>query len=208
MKLNRLVLGPVQTNCYVLCDEDNGKAAVIDPAYNAEVIKSTADKSGCEIEKIILTHGHYDHTGGLKELMILCPGAKLYTHIKGKEILADTHLNLSYKVGRTPETFVPDVLVADKDKIPFGDSEFEVIYTPGHTADSMCLKFGDVIFCGDTVFRYSVGRTDLPTGSMDMEIKSIKNKLMPLDDNIILYPGHGEYSTIGDERKYNPYING
>lgn len=209
MKLNRLVLGPVQTNCYILCDEESGEAAVIDPAYNAEAIKSAADKDGCEIKKIILTHGHYDHTGGLNELMSLCPEAKLYAHLKGKEILADTFLNLSGKPGRTPETFTPDILVSDGDTIPFGSSnKFEVIYTPGHTFDSMCLKFGEVIFCGDTVFRFSVGRTDLPTGSMDMEIKSIKTKLMLLDDNIILYPGHGEYSTIGDERKYNPYIGG
>lgn len=208
MKLTRLVLGPVQTNCYILCDNESGTAAVIDPAFDAKTIKNSAEKNGCQIETIILTHGHYDHVGGLNELACLCPNAKVYAHVKSKEFLADTNLNLSREIAGIPETFSPDVFVADKDIIPFGNSEFEVLYTPGHTIDSISLKYDDAVFCGDTVFKFSVGRTDLPTGSMDTEIKSIKEKLIPLGDNIILYPGHGEYTTIGDERKYNPYLGG
>ena len=206
MKLIRLILGPVQTNCYVLCDEQSGKAAAIDPAYDAKSIKAAADNNKCEIEKIILTHGHYDHFGGLKELKALCPDAEVYAHLNSKRVLADVNINLSQAIGGVPETFVPDVLTADGETIPFGGSEFKVMYTPGHTDDSICLKYDNVIFCGDTLFRYSVGRTDFPTGSMKKELNSIKQKLMPLDDNIILYPGHGEYTTIGDERRNNLYI--
>lgn len=208
MKINRITLGPVQTNCYIIYDEISGAAAVIDPAYNAPEIKSSADRLGADIEKIIITHSHCDHIGGLKELKALCPSAEVIAHINGKEIMNDPAANLSREIGGRAETFSADRYVAGGDIIILSGEELEVIYTPGHTKDSMSIKYKDIIFCGDTVFRYSIGRTDFPSGNMDTEIASIKDKLLVFDDNTILYPGHGEYTTVGDERRNNPYLGG
>ncbi len=206
MNIKRLILGPVSTNCYVFCDTERGKALVIDPAESADVIADTAKNDGCEIEKVILTHGHYDHTDGLSELLKLAPGATVYAHEKSSYVLNDSSVSRSRKIGDDFEAVVPDKTVEDGDIIPFGSFEFKVIYTPGHTIDSMCLMLDDMIFCGDTVFRHSIGRTDMPTGSFEQEIQSIKTKLMPLDDNIMLYPGHGESTSVGEERRNNPFI--
>ncbi|HIV85481.1 MAG TPA: MBL fold metallo-hydrolase [Candidatus Monoglobus merdigallinarum] len=206
MKIRRMVLGPVETNCYIFCDEARGEAAVIDPAADHRSIIRAAEEAGCEIVKIILTHGHYDHIGGLRGLLDECKRAELYAHTKGAQVLGNMGISLCCEIGRKKETFVPDVTVSDGDVIPFGGSGFEVIYTPGHTIDSMCLKFENVVFCGDTVFRFSIGRTDLPTGDFNQEIKSIKTKILVLDDSTQLCPGHGEATTVGEERRYNPYL--
>lgn len=207
MKLSSLVLGPVQTNCYILCDEESRSALVIDPADNATAIADVAKQNNCEITTIILTHGHFDHTGGLSGLRKMFPDAKLYSHRNSTLVLGDSNISGTYNMGYNNQTFTTDILVDDNDIISFGDESLKVIHTPGHTSDSMCIRLGDIIFCGDTVFRLSIGRSDLPTGNMDQEISSIKEKLMCLDDDIILYPGHGQSTTIADERKHNPYLS-
>ena len=206
LKIKRLILGPIMTNCYVFCDTSRGRAAVIDPADSPDIIEKAVKDEGCEVELIILTHGHYDHVGGLKGLQKLAPEAVVYSHQKGTEVLGDPDKSCCTDIGGKPQTFAPDKTVADGDIIRFGEYEFKVIYTPGHTIDSICLMFEGMIFCGDTVFRNSIGRADLPTGNPLQEIESIKTKLMILDDNIPLYPGHGESTTIGYERKNNIYI--
>lgn len=208
MKIQRLILGPVGTNCYIFCDEERGEAAVIDPAYDHRSIIKAAESLGCKITLIILTHGHYDHIGGLSGLLAECPSAVLYAHKRGVEVLGDPSKSCCREIGGVIETFAPHKTVADGDTIPFGEKGFRVIYTPGHTIDSICLKVDDMVFCGDTVFRYSVGRTDLPTGNSVQLISSIKSKLMCLEDGVSLYPGHGEATTVGEERRHNPYITG
>lgn len=206
LKIKRLILGPVGTNCYVFCDTGRRKAAVIDPADNPALIAKTAKDEGCEIELIMLTHGHCDHVNGLKGLKERYPNAEVYCHEKGVDVLGDPRKNCSPDISGRNETFAADKTVSDGDVIGFGGYEFKVIYTPGHTIDSMCLALDDMVFCGDTVFCGSIGRSDLPTGSMAAEIESIKTKLMCLGDSAPLYPGHGESSTIGYERKNNFYL--
>lgn len=206
MIIKRLILGPVATNCYIFLDEDSKEAAVIDPSADHESILNVIKENGCKLKKIILTHGHYDHIGGLSGLLEAEPEAKVYAHEKSTEVLGEPRVNLSGELGRKEETFKADIAVKDGDVIPFGKDEFKVIYTPGHTIDGICLVIDGKVFCGDTIFRFSVGRTDFPTGDMSREIQSIKTKLMPLDDSVRLYPGHGEPTTVGDERRGNPYL--
>lgn len=205
MEIKKLVLGSVMTNCYIVID-DYGSAVVIDPADNAERIKREIDTNHAVLEKIILTHGHYDHFGALCDLRDMYENIKVYAHENSKEVLGDENVNLSVAIGGKKAVEQADVCLKDGDKIPFSDLEFEVLHTPGHTSDSMCLRLNNIIFSGDTVFKQSIGRSDFPTGDMDTEIKSIKSKLLPLDDDIILYPGHGESTTIGYERQRNPYL--
>lgn len=207
ISIQGLMLGPGFTNCYVISDRESGKAVVIDPAYPSIHIIKTAEKNNCMIDKIILTHGHYDHTGGINWLKEQLDDVKVYSHKNGIEVLGDPNLNLTGKIGRIKEVHTPDFTVEDGDVIEVSDNcKFEIIHTPGHTVDSMCLKLGGALFCGDTIFRKSVGRGDLPTGDANQELESIKTKILTLDDDTVLFPGHGETTSVGVEKRENPYL--
>lgn len=205
MILHTLVFGALQTNCYILADEETKNAMVIDAPDNADKILEFAENNGYKITDIVLTHGHFDHILALTELKE-ATGATLCTFTDTKEFLNDRVLNLSHYISIDLDPIVPDKLLSDGDIIDFFGNEIKVIHTPGHTKDCICLLFGNTLISGDTLFKLSIGRWDHPTGDMAQEINSIKEKLLVLPDDTMVYPGHGPSTTIGEERRGNPYI--
>ena len=205
IKIGRMVLGACQTNCYFVYREDCKECIVVDPADQGANIYNALKQNGFEVSGILLTHGHFDHIWGTKELRELS-GAKLYALEAERELLQDAHKNVSSQVGR-PYTVDADVYVKDGEEITLADMTFQVIATPGHTGGGCCyyLKEAGFLISGDTLFQESVGRTDFPTGSMGTLIRSIKEKLFVLPEEISVYPGHGDSTTIGHEKKYNPF---
>ena len=205
IKIGRMVLGVCQTNCYFLYREDSKECIFVDPADQGGNIYKAMTKNGFNIAAVLLTHGHFDHIWGTKELCELS-GAKLYALDAEKELLKDARKNVSSQAGRAYTTDA-DIYLKDGDELTIADMTFQVIATPGHTAGGCCYYFKEAGFLvsGDTLFQDSVGRTDIPTGSMGTLVRSIKEKLFVLPDETKVYPGHGDNTTIGHEKKYNPF---
>jgi len=200
-------LGPLSTNTYLVASEHEKKAVIIDPADEGESMVNIIEKSGFELVGIINTHDHRDHTSGncvLKKHF----NVPIQIHTDDAERLQfpkDLVLNLWFRGDTSPPA---DVLLKDGDKIEVGDICLEVIHTPGHTPGGICLFVRDenVLFSGDTIMSGSIGRTDLVGGSYEDIIKSIKTRLLGLDDSVKIFPGHGGSSTIGNEKKYNIFL--
>lgn len=205
MKIYTLVLGELQTNCYIWADEATGNAIVIDAPDSADKIIEFADNNGLKITDIILTHGHFDHILALSELKEKT-GARLSVFEKTVPFLCDSSLNLAYHMGIECECAEAEAFLCDGDEIDFYGNKIKVLNTPGHTSDSICLYAGDTLISGDTLFCRSVGRWDFPTGNMQEEIRSIKEILLSLPDDTKVFPGHGAATTIGEERRGNPYL--
>jgi glyoxylase-like metal-dependent hydrolase (beta-lactamase superfamily II) len=199
-------VGALQVNCYILGSEATKEVVVIDPGSNGDKIIQLIDEMGLKLKYIINTHAHFDHIGGNAALHDKT-GAKIIIHEEDSILLdklskqADV---FGYEVTPSPPA---DILVKEGDTIEFGDMKLDVIHTPGHTPGGISLKIDNIIFTGDTLFNNSIGRTDLPGGSFEHIIYSIKEKLFCFDDGVKVYPGHGGKTTIGNERKYNPYFS-
>lgn len=191
-------------NTYLLGDESSGKCAIIDPGATLSDILSRVKKRNLTVEYIILTHGHADHIGTVKKLKEET-NAKIVAHENERELLIDRKKNLSVRFPCGPQEFEADVYVKDKDKLAIGDLKVTFIHTPGHTPGGMCIKVGNHMFTGDTLFAGSIGRTDFYGGDFKQMNKSL-SKLANQDENIIIYPGHGPTSTIGNEKRMNPYM--
>lgn len=206
VKIGRMMIGSYQTNCYFLFREETKKAIVIDPADNGKLIYDKLTQNGFSVEAILLTHGHFDHIWGSKELRELS-GAKIYALDKEQTLCESVDNNLSAMVGRA-YTVVPDEYVSDGAELTFDGIAFKVIATPGHTIGSCCyyVEKAGILISGDTLFQESTGRTDFPTGSMSSIVRSIREKLFVLPDETKVYPGHGDSTTIGYEKKYNPFV--
>ncbi|MBQ2614507.1 MAG: MBL fold metallo-hydrolase [Clostridia bacterium] len=205
MKLHTLVLGDLSTNCYILADEKTCEAMVVDAPAQAETILDFLKEQNYTLKEIVLTHGHFDHILALEKLQ-QATGAPIAIHQNGETFLKDSLYNLCHYVGIRWTPVQPHRLLQDGDTVSVGDFTFQVLHTPGHTSDCICLFGEGILISGDTLFSQSVGRVDHPTGSLPQEIQSIQEKLMVLPDKTPVYPGHGPATTIGAEREWNPYL--
>lgn len=216
LKIGRMVLGVCGTNTYFLYREGAEECLVVDPADYGRQIYANLRKNGLRVAGILLTHGHFDHIWGVEALKAAANEVAehhgydpvlVYASEAERALLGDVRLNVSENAGRA-STVEADVYVKDGDTVEIAGIGCKVIATPGHTEGGCCYYFEEAGFCvcGDTIFQESVGRTDLPTGSLSTLVRSIREKLFVLPEETRLYPGHGEYTTVGHERKYNPFL--
>lgn len=206
LKIGRMVLGICQTNFYFVYKEGCKEVVCFDPADAGDYIYETLKGKGFEVAGILLTHGHFDHIWGSRKLRELS-GAKIYAYEEEKAVCEDAVNNVSEQAGRA-YTVKPNGYLQDGEEITIAGMTCKVIATPGHTIGSCYYYFEEdgILISGDTLFQESVGRTDFPTGSMGSLIRSIKEKLFVLPDETKVYPGHGDVTDIGLEKKYNPFL--
>jgi len=195
------------TNCYLVFDGETGEGIIIDPGDEAYRIMSEVDRCGFRPQAILLTHGHGDHIGAVEDLkrkyrvpLIAGRGAD--------KMIKSSNKNFAAMFGMPVSCPMPDRTLIDGDTIEVGPELLTVIETPGHSPDGICLLRGEILFCGDTLFYGSVGRTDLPGGNHEQLIDTITQKLLVLPDETTCYPGHGPVTTIGQERANNPFLIG
>ncbi|MDE5996340.1 MAG: MBL fold metallo-hydrolase [Eubacterium sp.] len=196
-------LGELGNNCYLLTDVESGKSALVDCTEATDKMLSFLENA--DLEYILLTHGHYDHIGGVKEIKEKF-NAKAVISEADAGMLSSSKLSLAAFCGGAHNNTSADILVKDGDVITLGNTEIKVMATPGHTKGGVCYIADDVIFTGDTLFCCSCGRTDFPGGSF-REIKESLHRLASLDKNYKIYPGHEEFSTLDYEKQNNPYMN-
>lgn len=199
MKVETLTVGRMEENCYLIIDENTNKAALIDPGAGADYIAEKIEAYGVDLEAILLTHCHFDHNGAVDALKAKFDAEVYLNEAEAEYMNMDTSglftkLECKYKY------------VTEGENVTVGTLNFKPIFTPGHTVGGTCYLVEDKLFSGDTLFKGSIGRTDFPGGSFHDLINNIKNKLMILDNNVDVYPGHGDKSTILEERNNNPFL--
>lgn len=205
MIIKELAVGPIMANCYIIGCEDTKEAVVIDPGDEADRILMSLAQSALKVSYIINTHGHFDHVGANKK-MKQATSAPLLIHADDAIMLSRLSIDAGMFGLRAENSPEPDQTIKHGDTIKFGNISLEVIHTPGHSPGGVSLFDGEHVFVGDTLFLGSIGRTDLPGGDYDTLISSIKNKLLVLGDNIRVFTGHGPETTIGREKKSNPFL--
>ena len=209
MLFETIVVGPLGVNSFILGDKQSNEAVVVDPGADCERILAAVARYGLKVKYIINTHGHFDHVGCNRQVQ---------EHTQAELLIHEEDLLLMSMASRSAQKYglvvedspAPSRYLTDGMRLEFGRRIIEVLHTPGHTQGGCCLLLRNekLVITGDTLFADSVGRTDLPGGSHETLIASIKEKLMPLPDETVVWPGHGPSSTIGRERRTNPYING
>ena len=207
MEISKCVVGAVGTNCYIVSDEETKDALIIDPGADAAKISQAIRAKEVKPRAILLTHGHFDHIMAAKELCAEY-AVKLYCFETEQELMEDPVMNVG-KMFRFECSVSPDGTFRDNEELQFGSLSCKVIHTPGHTRGGVCFYFEPekVLFSGDTLFFESVGRTDMPTGNAHLLIESIQKRLMVLPDETAVYSGHGAPTSIGYEKRNNPYIS-
>ena len=208
MLMEVVVVGPLGVNCLILGDQQSREGVVVDPGADADVILAAVARLGLKVKYILNTHGHFDHVGCNKQIQEQS-AAEFLIHEQDLVLLSQAAKSARQYGLQVEDSPLPDRYLTDGLRLEFGGHGIEVLHTPGHTRGgcSLLLREERVVITGDTLFADSVGRTDLPGGSPEQLIASIKNKLMPLEDETLVWPGHGPSSTIGRERRSNPYLN-
>ncbi len=205
MIIKKLEVGPIMANCFILGCESTKEAVVIDPGDDADRILMTLAKSELKVKYLINTHGHFDHVGANKRMKEVT-GAQLAIHPDDEPMLKElsrSAMMFGLSAENSPSA---DVLLKEGDEISFGQITLKVIHTPGHTRGGISLYTKGHLFAGDTLFSGSIGRTDLGGGDYDTLISSIKEKLLVLEPETIVYTGHGPETTIGNEKRMNPFL--
>lgn len=207
MIFETIAVGPLSVNCYVVACEKSREGIVVDPGGDVELIVTLVQQHELKIGTIINTHGHFDHLGGNRQALATF-GARLLIHQSDAPMLSRS-AEVARKYGlqgeNSPEA---DAYLVDGMEVSFGSCTLKVLHTPGHTGGGCCLYFEEErkVITGDTLFADSIGRTDLPGGSHEQLLESIRTKLFTLPDDVIAYPGHGPQTTIGHEKRCNPYF--
>ncbi|MCL4426113.1 MAG: MBL fold metallo-hydrolase [Firmicutes bacterium] len=205
MIIKTLTVGEFQANCYLVACPQTRAAVVIDPGAAASEIVAAIQSSGFQVRYILNTHGHIDHIGA-NDAVAQATGAPLLIHEADATLLTDPARNLSIYSGRALRCQPADQLLRDGDSLQVGNLLFQVLHTPGHTPGGICLLCQNALFSGDTLFAWSIGRSDFPGGNHQTLIRSIKERLFTLPDETEVYPGHGERTTIGEEKGSNPFV--
>jgi glyoxylase-like metal-dependent hydrolase (beta-lactamase superfamily II) len=201
--LKKLLVGPIVANCYIVGSESTKEGMIIDPGADADEILENVRELGLKIKLIVLTHRHVDHVGAARQVKE-ATGAEVAAHAEAAKYLPQSS---SYIFSPPYEASpLPDRLLKGGDRFDIGDLHFTVLHTPGHTPCGISLVGNGVVFTGDTLFNYGIGRYDLADGSYEQLMDSIRTKLMALPDDTKVYPGHGPDSTIGTERRANPFL--
>ena len=206
MNIERLVLGGLGTNCYIVYDDKTKEAAIFDPADNGERIADEIKKEGLNLKYIIITHAHCDHIIALDYVKEEFPNSKICIGKHEAEALNDDYLSLCVHFGVKAPLKKADILISEGDVLYLGSESLKFLHTPGHTKGGMCAFTDEFVISGDTLFFESVGRCDFPGGSMKELVDSIKDKLFNLPETMAVYPGHGDRTSIGHEKRNNPYI--
>ncbi len=205
MVLETLSVGPLAGNCYIFGSKASGRGLIIDPGDEPRRILDSFDKTGLELEAIVNTHAHFDHAGGNRAVKE-ATGAPILVHRDDAAFLGQLGVQAIFFAQRVEPSPPPDRLLEDEEVIGLGDISLTVLHTPGHSRGGICLLGPGILFSGDTLFAGSVGRTDLPGGSFERLMNSIRERLLPLPDETVVYPGHGPPTTIGEERRSNPFL--
>jgi hydroxyacylglutathione hydrolase len=202
-------VGMLQCNCSIFGDEESREAIVIDPGDNIDQILAVLGKHRLKVKAIVITHAHIDHIGGAAKLKAVT-GAPVHMNASDQELYDSLDMQAAWLQMKTPEKTSIDTEARDGDTLALGDAVFHVLHTPGHTQGSISLWIPaeNKLIAGDTLFRDSIGRTDLPGGDGRQILRSIRDKLLMLPEEAVVVPGHGENTTIGREKERNPFLHG
>ena len=206
MVIDRFLTGPIQVNTYLAYDEETKEGFIVDPGAYCPELTAKAKEAGVDIKYIILTHGHGDHIGGIEGHLKDFPDAKIVAYEDEAEMLENPQYNLSLDVCGRPVSVSADIYVKDKETLKVGNLELTFIHTPGHSKGGMCIYTAGHLFSGDTLFRQSIGRSDFYGGDYRVLINSIKDRIYVFPDGTKVSPGHMGMTTVGDEKRGNPFV--